>query len=113
MVVTSGVLKVLAMMTMLNASAPPQRPASDAWVGVDKVKHFLMSAFIQSAAFSVGRLAKMSRSNAQVVGGVSSVAFGVGKEILDRRRSKQFSVKDLVWDGAGALTAASLLNGTR
>jgi len=113
MVVPSGVLKVLAMMTMLNASAPPQRPASDAWVGVDKVKHFLMSAFIQSAAFSVARLAKVSRSNAQVVGGVSSVAFGVGKEILDRRRSKQFSVKDLAWDGAGALTAAALLNGTR
>jgi len=107
------VLKVLAMMALVNASPPLQRPAPDAWVGADKVKHFLMSAFIQSAAFSVGRLAKMSRSNAQVMGGVSSVAFGVGKELLDRRRSKQFSVKDLAWDGAGALTAASLLNGTR
>jgi uncharacterized protein YfiM (DUF2279 family) len=37
----------------------------------------------------------------------------VGKEAFDRRRGRPFSVKDLIWDGGGALTAAALLNGTR
>lgn len=85
----------------------------DPWFGADKVKHFMMSAFIQSAAFSVARAAGMPRSNAQLLGGVSSLAFGVGKEVLDRRGARQFSVKDLLWDGAGALAAVALLNGTR
>lgn len=101
------------MMALLRASPPATPPAADAWLGTDKVKHFLMSAFIQSAAFSVARAAGVSRSNAQVIGGISSLTFGLGKEVLDRRRARQFSVKDLVWDGAGALTAAALLNGTR
>lgn len=100
-------------MALLNASPASPPPETDAWLGADKVKHFLMSAFIQSAAFSVARTARISRSGAQGIGGVSSMAFGLGKEVLDRRRSRRFSVKDLVWDGAGALTAAALLNGTR
>ena len=89
-----------------------QQRAPDRWFGPDKVKHFLMTAFIQSASFSVARAAGMPRSNAQVVAGVSSAAFGIGKEVRDRRISR-FSVKDLVWDAAGAVTAASLMNGTR
>jgi len=107
------VLKVLAMMTLVNASPLLPRPAPDAWVGADKVKHFLMSALIQSSAYSVARGARLTRSNAQPVAGVISGTFGVAKEVRDRRRSKVFSVKDLVWDGAGALAAAALLNGTR
>ena len=72
-----------------------------------------MSAFIQSATFSAARAAKSSRSNAQVIASVSSTVFGIGKEIYDRRTARPFSARDLVWGGAGALTAAALLNGTR
>lgn len=100
---------ILATVAMMNAPSP----APDAWFGADKMKHFMMSAFIQSAAFSVARAARMPRSNAQFVGGVSSVTMAVGKEVLDRRRGSRFSVRDLLWDGAGALAAAALLNGTR
>ena len=102
--------KALALITLLNAPEPRQ---PDRWFGADKVKHFLMSAFIQSAAFSAARAAGSSRPNAQIVAGVSSFTFAVGKEVFDRRRGRPFSVKDLVWDGGGSLTAASLLNGTR
>ena len=90
-----------------------QQRSQDRWFGPDKVKHFLMTAFIQSASFSAGRAAGASRSNAQLIGGVSSAAFGIGKEVQDRRNAKPFSLRDLVWDASGALTAASLLNGTR
>ena len=112
-------IKVLLLLACVNGSARPPRqahetrPATDRWFAPDKVKHFFVSAFIQSATFSTVRVAKASRSNAQLIAGVTSTAFGIGKEIHDRRTSKQFSAKDLVWDGAGALTAAALLNGTR
>jgi putative lipoprotein len=104
------VFKVLATLALMHA--PPQSPP-EKWFGVDKVKHFMMSAFIHSAAFSAARAAGLPRSSAQVAGSVSSLAVGVAKELRDRRRARQFSVKDLLWDGAGALSAAALLNGTR
>jgi uncharacterized protein YfiM (DUF2279 family) len=90
-----------------------QPAAPDRWFGTDKVKHFFMSALIQSSAYSLARSADASRSNAQIAAGVASVAFGVAKEVRDRRQAKVLSVKDLIWDGAGALAAAALLNGTR
>jgi uncharacterized protein YfiM (DUF2279 family) len=96
-----------------SSRARRQQAAADRWFATDKVKHFFMSALIQSSAYSLARSADVSRSNAQVVASVVSVGFGVAKEIRDRRQAKVFSVKDLVWDGAGALTAAALLNGTR
>ena len=91
--------------------APPA--SRDRWFATDKVKHFFMSALIQSSAYSLARTAQASRSNAQVAAGVTSMVFGVAKEVRDRREAKVFSLKDLVWDGAGALMAAALLNGTR
>jgi uncharacterized protein YfiM (DUF2279 family) len=121
----------LALLAALNAASdsaaprtphraplsPPgarqHQPAADRWFATDKVKHFLMSAMIQSTAYSLARSAEVSRSNAQVAAGVASVVFGVAKEVKDRRQARVFSVKDLVWDGAGALAAAALLNGTR
>jgi|SRR5688572_31353223 len=102
-------IATLALIAALHA--PPSPP--DSWVGPDKVKHFLMSAFIHSATFSAGRTAGLTRSNAQRVGGVITVTFAVGKEIFDRRRRRPFSVKDLAWDLAGGVAAAALLNGTR
>jgi uncharacterized protein YfiM (DUF2279 family) len=103
------VIKVLAFVACLAAP----EPRGDAWFGADKLKHFFMSAFIQSAGFSAARAAGWSGSNAQVAAGVSSLVFAVGKEVRDRGVSGHFSVKDLIWDGAGSLTAFALLNGTR
>ncbi|MEX2179086.1 MAG: hypothetical protein WD801_10280 [Gemmatimonadaceae bacterium] len=88
-------------------------PAKDRWFGADKVKHFFMSAFVHSAAFSLARAAKVDRPMAQAAGGVSALGVGVWKEWSDRRAGGRFSRADLAWDAAGALAAAALLNGTR
>ena len=116
---------VIALIAVLHSPAdsvsrapsvrPRQAPAvaADRWFGTDTVKHFFVSALIQSSAYSIARSADASRSNAQIAASVTSVAFGVAKEVRDRRQAKVFSVKDLIWDGAGALAAAALLNGTR
>lgn len=101
-------ITTFALIAVLAAPAPP-----DSWLGADKLKHFMMSAFIQSAAFSASRAMGIRRPSAQIIGGVSAASLGVWKEFHDRRSKKPFSVADLAWDGAGALTAAALLNGTR
>jgi uncharacterized protein YfiM (DUF2279 family) len=100
------VITAIALAALLHALPAVEPPA-------DKLKHFFLSAFIQSAVFSASRAAGMNRGNAQLVAGVSTMSAGVWKEINDRRRKGAFSRADLAWDAAGALAAASLLNGTR
>jgi uncharacterized protein YfiM (DUF2279 family) len=87
--------------------------AANPWLGADKVKHFLLSAFIQSGAFAAARAMGANHSNAQLLAGVTTAGFGIGREVHDRRVGRPFSVPDLAWDAAGALAAAALLNGTR
>ena len=102
-------IKAIALVALLGAPRPP----ADSWFGADKVKHFLMSALIQSASFSIARAAKADRPAAIMIGGVSVATLGLWKEFHDRRSGRPFSAADLAWDAAGALAAASILNGTR
>lgn len=88
-------------------------PGRDPWFGPDKIKHFFMSAFIQSGTFTAMRAAGLRHSHAQRIAGVTSVTLGLGRETYDRRRGRPFSVKDLAWDAAGTTAAIALLNRTR
>ena len=81
--------------------------------GADKVKHFFLSAFVQSVSFSVARAAGMDRASARAAAAVSTMSIGILKELNDRRVGGAFSAPDLAWDAAGALAAAAILNGTR
>jgi uncharacterized protein YfiM (DUF2279 family) len=101
-------IKVLALTLALQGPLP-----GSPWLGADKVKHFLMSAFVHSTAFSAARWAGADRGTSQIVGGLASGGIGVWKELYDRKSNKPFSVSDLVWDAAGATSAAALLNRTR
>lgn len=87
-----------------SGSAP-----GDGWVGADKVKHFLTSAFVQSATYATLQAAGAERGPALVGASVVTLSAGVGKEWLDRRRGGPFSGRDLVWDAAGAAAATALL----
>ena len=119
MILEMALVAILAAPDTLAARPqrlPPRQSApapADRWFGSDKVKHFLMSALIQSASYSAARSAGVSRSNAQLGASVISMTFGIAKEVRDKRQARPFSVRDLAWDGAGALAAAALLNGTR
>ena len=88
-------------------------PVLQHWFGADKVKHFLMSALIQSTTYSAARAAGVQRSTSQTLGGVATGTVGILKEVHDKRVGKPFSIQDLVWDAAGGVAAASLLNGTK
>lgn len=102
----SGV-KGMLLITLLVAR--PAAPAGDGWFGIDKVKHFLVSAFIQSVTFAALETAGADRRTA--LAGASGVTMGVGlaREWHDRRRGGPFSVRDLSWDAAGAGAASLVL----
>ena len=83
--------------------------SGDGWFGADKVKHFLTSAFVQSAAYATFQAAGAERGAALAGASVVTLSAGVGKEWLDRRRGGPFSGRDLAWDTAGAGAATLLL----
>lgn len=87
--------------------------ALDGWFGADKMKHFFMSAFIQSMAYSSARAVGASHDGAFVSATAATVGFGVGREIYDGRVKRAFSYKDLVWDGAGLAAGMVLVNNAR
>ena len=87
--------------------APESR--GDSWLGPDKLQHFFTSAFVQSFGYGVLRRAGADNGRALAGASVITVAAGVGKEIVDRQVRREFSVRDLAWDVAGAGSASVLL----
>ncbi|MDP9203851.1 MAG: VanZ family protein [Gemmatimonadota bacterium] len=85
----------------------------DSWFGIDKIKHFFMSAFIESVSFSVLQAAHVKRRPA-LIGAIGvTAAVGVAREIHDKRTpGKWFSYRDLTWDALGIAGAAAVLTRT-
>lgn len=91
----------------------PRRTAQDSWWGPDKVKHFFISAFIESVSFSALQAIGASR-DASFAGAIgTTAAFAFGREIHDKRTKGIFSVPDLTWDAAGAGAALLVLQSTQ
>jgi uncharacterized protein YfiM (DUF2279 family) len=92
----------------VSLQAPPQ------WmVGPDKLKHFFVSAFVQSASYSALRWSGVEHDNALVTASAATVAVGIAKEVHDARSGGRFDPADLLWDLAGAAAAAALLDQSR
>ena len=87
--------------------------AADGWFGADKLKHFFMSAFIQSFAYSSARAVGGSHDGALISATAATVGLGVAREVYDGRVKKAFSVKDLAWDMGGAVAGTVLINNAR
>jgi uncharacterized protein YfiM (DUF2279 family) len=90
--------------------APPHQ---DGWFGIDKLKHFFMSAFIESVTYSALQAAHANHRSA--LGGAIGVtmAVGVGRELHDRRMpGNLFSIRDLTWDALGTTAGAVLSSHT-
>ena len=85
----------------------------DSWFSPDKIKHFFMSAFIESVSYSALQAARVDHRSA-LAGAIGvTAAFGVGREIHDSRNpNNHFSVRDLSWDALGAGAGVVLLSHT-
>jgi uncharacterized protein YfiM (DUF2279 family) len=87
---------------------PTVRP-SGPWFTPDRVKHFFLSFFVQSASYSLARGVGLGREAALVPATAATATVGLSKEIWDRRRGTGFDRRDLVWDALGAGAASALL----
>jgi putative lipoprotein len=96
---------VLIFSLAIQHPAPP----ADAWLGEDKLKHFFMSAFIQSMGYSSLRAAGVAHPLALAGASATTATFGIGKEVWDAHGHGTPSGKDLAWDAAGAGAATLLL----
>jgi pimeloyl-ACP methyl ester carboxylesterase/uncharacterized protein YfiM (DUF2279 family) len=91
----------------------PKRVARDSWFGPDKVKHFFISAFIGSLAFSGLQATGASRNTAFGGAVATTAAFGIAREVHDKRTKGIFSIPDLTWDAAGGGAALLMLRSTQ
>lgn len=83
-------------------------PTNDAWLGRDKVRHFGSSAAIQLLGYGSLRVMGASRGASILVATLVTGAAGIGKEVHDGRRGGRGSLRDLVWDGVGAVAGTGL-----
>jgi len=97
------------LMLVFSLSTGPREQPRDRWFGPDKLQHFFTSAFVQSASYGGLRWAGVHHGPAIGTASGVSALLGVGKELHDGRAKGQFSVRDLVWDAAGAGSATVLL----
>jgi uncharacterized protein YfiM (DUF2279 family) len=102
------VVKFLIVLS-LHANAVGSAAPHDSWLGADKVKHFFLSAFIESVTYSGLRLAHVDRGTALPVAAGLTMSLGVAKEVRDRATEGLFSLGDLTWDAAGTGAAAVML----
>lgn len=101
------IMKGVLLATLL--STQPSLASRDGWFGVDKVKHFFMSAFIQSVTFAALETAGADRSSALAGASGVTVGMGLAKEWYDMRSGGAFSFRDLGWGVAGGAAASLIL----
>ena len=100
----------LAMIVNLHAVSPPR---ADPWFGVDKAKHFLVSAFVQCVSYAALRTVGVHNQGALIGASVVTLTVGVGRETHDHLVGRGFSPRDLTWDVLGGIAASALLEKTR
>ena len=88
---------------------PPRQAEDDKWFGTDKVRHFFISAMLQSLGYGTLRAFDVRHGSALAGASVITAGFGIGKELNDRRHGRNVSARDLIWDAAGAGVASLLL----
>jgi uncharacterized protein YfiM (DUF2279 family) len=88
----------------LSLTLPP-----DHWFGPDKLKHFFVAAFTQGVAYSALQAAHVRHDQALAGAWAVTATVSVAKEVHDRRSYGLFSVRDLVWDAAGAGAATLII----
>ncbi len=102
-------MRGLMLVFSLSMHSPQKQAAADPWFGPDKLQHFFASAFVQSLGYGTLRAMGAEHRTALTAATAGTVFVGVGKELHDRATHGDASVRDLVWDAAGAASATVLL----
>jgi len=91
----------------------PQRPSEDPWFGRDKLLHFTASAAIQCATHAVLRANGNDYGGASRGAALATLTVGISKELWDRQRGGDASLRDLAWDAAGGVSGAVVMRQVR
>ena len=86
---------------------------NDPWLGADKLKHFLTSAFVQSVAYSTLRATGVRNGPALAGAAAVTLSVGAGKELWDRAGHGDPSLRDFTWDVLGVGAATVMLSRSR
>jgi uncharacterized protein YfiM (DUF2279 family) len=105
--------QVAALCLAVNVIYAQTAVTRDSWFGIDKIKHFFISAFIESVSYSALQAARVNHRTA-LTGAIGvSAALGVARELHDKRTpGNRFSYKDLTWDALGITAGAVTLKRT-
>ena len=98
-------MKFFLAFTLFTGGHPALSP-TDPWFGRDKFLHFTVSAIIQCAAHSAIRSRGASYAEASWGAAAVTASAGIGKELWDRHQKRDFSFRDLTWDGIGGVAGA-------
>lgn len=104
---------MIHFLVALALGGQPANTYPDRWFAPDKVEHFVMSAFIQSVAYSAFRQTGMQHRGSLVGASAVTLSVGAGKELWDATGRGDPSLKDLTADIAGGAAASVLLSQTR
>lgn len=105
--------QLAALFLAVNVIYAQTAVARDSWFGIDKIKHFFISAFIESVSYSALQAAGANYRTARNGAIGVSAAVGVAREVHDRRTpGNRFSYKDLAWDALGIGAGAIVLRHT-
>ena len=100
---------MLRLLLLLQLHGPGDHPGGDSWLGVDKMKHFFMGAFVQSVGYSAVRAAGARHDTALLSATAITAGVSISKELWDAHGAGTASLRDLAWDAAGAGAATLLL----
>ena len=102
-------MKVGLTAELVTVAAVALTPAAraDDWFGRDKAKHFGASAALAVGGYGAASLFTARQSPRLMTGAALAFTAGLGKEIADRYRGGDPSMRDVTWDLLG--TASGLL----
>jgi uncharacterized protein YfiM (DUF2279 family) len=101
-------VKILLISFSLQTLAAP-----DQWFSADKVQHFFIGTFVQSASYGVLRAARVDKTPAFAAASAFSATVAIGKELRDRKGRGDPSAKDAIWTLAGAAAISPALARTK
>lgn len=99
-----------SLLCVVLAALPGSARAADddPWTGIDKTKHFAVSAGIATVGYTAGAFLFDARGHALIFGGALTLAIGAGKELVDLAGSGDPSWKDFTWDVIGTSAGLAL-----